>query len=128
MSVANSVIERTVLGILAKREGLSASQIVSVAQEASVNVTKTLVNSALYKLQLRGAVELTSLSGGKKPRWSLATNKQASDPLGDRLYRLVIANPGKRVHVAELAANLLEEFDHPKAGVVRKIAEALRKK
>jgi hypothetical protein len=73
-------------------------------------------------------VRCATLDGGKKPRWSIAAVSDKSDPLADRLYRLVVANPGKRVNLAEFVANLLEEFKHPKAAVVRRIADAANKK
>jgi hypothetical protein len=128
MGAANLKLDGLLIELLAKEDNLSASQLSTLAQKAGLLVTKTEVNSSLYKLQLRGAVRCTTLDGGKKPRWSIAAVSDKSDPLADRLYRLVVANPGKRVNLAEFVANLLEEFKHPKAAVVRRIADATNKK
>lgn len=128
MGSANLKLDDLLIEILAKEGNLSAAQLSTLAQQAGLLASKTEVNSSLYKLQLRGAVRCTTLEGRKKPRWSIANDSEKSDPLADRLYRLVIANPGKRVNLAEFVANLLEEFKHPKAAVVRKIADAANKK
>jgi hypothetical protein len=128
MGAANLKLDGLLIELLAKEGNLSASQLSTLGQKAGLLVTKTEVNSSLYKLQLRGSVRCTTLDGGKKPRWSIADVSDKSDPLADRLYRLVVANPGKRVNLAEFVANLLEEFKHPKAAVVRRIADAANKK
>ena len=128
MGSANLKLDDLLIELLAKEGNLSAAQLSTLALQAGLLASKTKVNSSLYKLQLRGAVRSTTLEGRKKPRWSIANDSDKSDPLADRLYRLVIANPGKRVNLAEFVANLLEEFKHPKAAVVRKIADAANKK
>lgn len=128
MGEENGKLDSLLIEILAKEGNFSASQLCTLAQKAGLLVTKKEVNSSLYKLQLRGVVRCTTLESGKKPRWSIAGSSDKSDPLADRLYRLVVANPGKRVSLAEFVANLLEEFKHPKAAVVRRIADAANKK
>lgn len=128
MGSAKPKLDNLLIEILGKEGNLSAAQLSTLAQQAGLLASKTEVNSSLYKLQLRGAVRCTTLEGRKKPHWSIANDSERSDPLGDRLYRLVIANPRKRVNLAEFVANLLEEFKHPKAAVVRKIADASNKK
>lgn len=124
----DSVTKNALLGILAGGQTFSAAQLAESLANAGHEVTKKDINRALYQLQARGLVSQTSLDGGRKPRWSLNTARANETPLQDRLYRMVVADPTSKVYLAELAADLLEEFGYSKAPAVRKIANALTKK
>ena len=124
----DSVIAHALLGILAGGQSYSAATLAESAANAGLEVTKTDVNRVLYNLRTRGLVSLTTIQGGLKPLRAQATAGTNETPLQDRLYRMVVADPTSKVYLAELVADLLEEFGHSKAQAVRLIANALNKK